>query len=153
MCPLCGKKDHTLSSCPSKPKPCIDLVVAQLEASNLETNCAQLSSAGLDWVRVKPERRGRPRVMGRGFRGRRGSVYRPAPRSTTVSTPVVPNAGATEHFSPIHTAVHSPTIYEIHDFAVVLVSNAFATLGDYQVMSGDTITLNPLGSNELARRS
>lgn len=37
VCPLCGKKkNHTLASCPQKPPPCLDLVVAQLKASNLD---------------------------------------------------------------------------------------------------------------------
>lgn len=35
-CPICGNKDHTLSTCPLKPAPCSELVVTKLEANHIE---------------------------------------------------------------------------------------------------------------------
>uniref|UniRef100_A0A803MTL1 Zinc knuckle CX2CX4HX4C domain-containing protein n=1 Tax=Chenopodium quinoa TaxID=63459 RepID=A0A803MTL1_CHEQI len=68
VCPLCGNKDHTLKSCPNKPAPCLDLIVAQLEASNLDQGGDQPSLPESDWIHVKPQHRARPRFFNRGGR-------------------------------------------------------------------------------------
>lgn len=71
VCPLCGAKDHSLVSCPRKPKNTMELVVAQFEASNLDTS--NLAPNSSDWIHVKPQRRARPRVFQGSTRPRRGS--------------------------------------------------------------------------------
>lgn len=118
--PLCGAKDHSLVSCPSKPKNNIELVVAQFEASNLEAN--NLPRTKSDWIHVKPQRRARPRAFGFWWcwRFRRGTFPGPTPRHSNSSPPApVPAAR-----NSIYPAVSLPFSGDV----VVPTANAFALL-------------------------
>lgn len=66
VCPLCGGKDHSLVSYPNKPRNNLDLMVAKLESSTLDSQGQPSHSPNPDWIHVKPQRRARPKAFGGG---------------------------------------------------------------------------------------
>lgn len=126
VCPLCGKKDHTLSLCPNKPISCLDHVVAQLEANDI-SNPEEQHLHG-DWIFVKPQRRGKPRFQPRGGKVR----HTPFPNPFSPKKPHSPQANTT-HIASL----------ELPGCSAIPTSNTFATLGEFQIASGEQINLNP----------
>lgn len=111
----------------------MELVVAQFEASNLDSSNVAPSSS--DWIHVRPQCRARPRVFQGSSRPRRGSFKSSLPRSPQV---------------PMHIP-RSPSLDSVSHWSlgdvVVLTANVFSALGEFQVTSGARIDLNSGLSN------
>uniref|UniRef100_A0A803LN34 DUF4283 domain-containing protein n=1 Tax=Chenopodium quinoa TaxID=63459 RepID=A0A803LN34_CHEQI len=134
-CTLSMHIDHTLKACPKKPTPSLELIVAQLEASNLDHQGEQAPLPHSDWIHVKPQRRARPRFFSRGGKSGRGAFNSHFSRfNNTVYSPN-PNPTNFNQF-PSSSSNHG-------EVATVPISNAFASLGEFQVSTGEKITLNP----------
>ena len=127
VCPLCGAKDHFLNLCPSKPAPCLDLMVAKLESSNLA------AASDPDWISVRPQRRQRSRFPHRTLRNlpyKHLPALKPVPSLICNETLPPSSPPASPH--PI--IPHSPSLP---------TSNAFATLADFQMSCGEGFCLQP----------
>ena len=115
VCPLCGAKDHFLNLCPSKPAPCLDLIVAKLESSNIA------STADSDWISVRPQRRQRSRLP---HRTPRQLPYKHLPALKPIPSLLCPETLPPD--SPPHAFIQPPP-------PTLHTTNAFATLSEFQI--------------------
>lgn len=131
VCPLCGVKDHVLSLCPRKPVACLDFVVAKLEASSLDPPSP--SNLDANWLFVKPQRRGKPRVQSfRGsFRGRR--PYRRFPATPRLTPQGIAQIDDTNF----------PQLPLPPPASLLPIPNAFNSLSEFQISGDNGIQLNP----------
>ncbi|XP_056682367.1 uncharacterized protein [Spinacia oleracea] len=124
VCLLCGDPKHFLNACPKRPPPCLELVVAQLDEAKLSMGVPGESEgqvAPSDWLTVVPRRRAKPR----------GNLRKNQAKPYHQPSPV--------HARP----VPSPTQGTGAGLPVIPLANSFQGLQDFQVSTGDTITLNP----------
>lgn len=122
-CPICWAKVHTLASCPTKPAPCVELVVAKMEASNLEHE----SSVGDDWATILPKRRGKPRLPAKAQKSKAYFSPYQAPSSSKV----------------VGSKLSSPPVQFTHAVPNVDIFNSFAPIADFQISSGEKVSLFP----------
>ena len=121
---MCGDPKHFLNTCPKRPPPCLELVVAQLDEAKLSMGMPGDSGGQAtpsDWLAVVPRRRAKP-------------------RSNTRKSHAKPY----HHPPPVQTRpLHSPSQGLGAGLPVIPLANSFQGLQDFQVSTGDTITLNP----------
>ena len=127
VCPLCGAKDHFLNLCPKKPAPCLDLVVAKLESSNIA------SPTDPDWISVRPQRRQRSRYPHRPPRN--------LPYKHLAPLQPIPSLLCPETLPPTSPPSQPPPL--IPTTSPLPTTNAFATLAEFQISCDEGFCLQP----------
>lgn len=130
VCPPGWEKDHTLALSPIKPALCLELVVAKLEDSNLNPP-SSINNKNNDWFFVKSQRRGRSRFAYRTtFKGKKYQPTNP------------PSNDHGEHNLTCNEVIFNPPSSP-HFADTVVITNAFASLAEFQINSNDVVQLNP----------
>lgn len=131
VCPLCGDPQHFPNSFPKRPPPCLELVVAQLDDAKLYVNVAGVPTEGgtapTDWLAMVPRRGAKPRA------------------ASKRNPPKFQHYPTANHVKPLNSPIQNMG----HGLPVIPLANTFQGLQDFQVSTGDTLTMNPLPCNPM----
>lgn len=58
-CALCGSDSHHLRACPNRQNQCLEMIVAKLEASTLNSG-ETVDNSSVEWTTIMPKRRAKP---------------------------------------------------------------------------------------------